>query len=492
MPFLLLLLLMLACLPVEWPQPPGWIGLLGSVALTWWAVGLAVAAAAVLALRTRRSLRRHPERRDTILRRYSAGRFYHLLGLFAIYGLSLYVLGWGWAVQTFCTLGPADQGPIAMAPGTELLILTPFLAALVLSWVCFYDAERALHDTGPASLDGSPFWSRSAYVGFHVRHNLALVFAPIALLIAAEGLLRLWPDLQDDNRFQVAAMGLVAGVFIGMPWVLRLVLGLRPLPNGPLRQRLLATARRLHFRFSDILLWNTRGGVVNAMVAGILPYPRYVLLTDRLIADLTPDEVEAVFGHEIGHVKHRHMLYYLGFIVMSLAVVSELWRVMDLESWLGLTTRQDLAVLPRLAFLGTYIFVVFGFLSRRCEGQADIYGCRAVSCGRSDCWGHTEDVALAPAGRGLCPTGICTFIDALEKVARLNGMSRDKPGWLQSWQHSTIARRVEFLQRILHDPTHERRFQRTVGLVKWGVLLALAGILVALGKTQGWSNLLAL
>ena len=32
-----------------------------------------------------------------------------------------------------------------------------------------------------------------------------------------------------------------------------------------------------------------------------------------------------------------------------------------------------------------------------------------------------------------------TFISALEKVAIINGIPRDKPGWLWSWQHGTIG-----------------------------------------------------
>jgi len=65
-------------------------------------------------------------------------------------------------------------------------------------------------------------------------------------------------------------------------------------------------------------------------------------------------------------------------------------------------------------------------------------------------------------------------------VARLNGISRDKPGWLSSWQHSTIARRVEFLQDVLRDPSLERRFQWRVALVKFGLFVGLVGALVGL------------
>ena len=90
---------------------------------------------------------------------------------------------------------------------------------------------------------------------------------------------------------------------------------------------------------------------------------------------------------------------------------------------------------------------------------------------------------LLPGGRGLCPTGIRTFIEALERVVRINGISRNRPGLLQSWQHSTPAHRIEFLQRVLADPTIEPRFQRRVYLVKWTVVLVLGGLLYLILRT---------
>jgi len=509
MPFLLLLLLTVACLPVKWWPPPSWVeslgtealrpfgidappaslaSLVGSTLLTWLAVALVVGAAAVHAWSMRHRLASQPQARGGLLHRHAAWRFYHLVGLFGFYGLALYVLGWGWVAQG----APDPNGPEMDAlPGTELFILAPFLVGLVSSWAFFYDAERALHDAIPGGPDLTvPYWSRSAYVIFHIRQNLALVFIPVLLLITVNGLPRLLPAMEGGSQIVGAATTIFAAatVFICMPWVIRMVLGLRPMAEGALRTRLLLAAKRLNFRCSNILLWNTRGGVANAMVVGILPWLRYVVLTDRLISEMTPGETEAVFGHEVGHIKHRHMIYYLAFLLISLAVLSQIWELANLESVLNLSSRKDLAVLPVVGSLGAYIFLVFGFVSRRCERQADIYGCRAVSCSRADCCGHNDDVTLLPGGQGLCPTGIHTFINALEKVAYLNGISRDRPGWLQSWQHSTIAHRVAFLQGVLTDPTTEPRFQRRVSLVKWALFLGLGAVLLFLGMTYGWAK----
>jgi Zn-dependent protease with chaperone function len=481
MPFLLLLFLILACLPDEWAKPwaPSWAPLSTpalSATLTWLGVAVVAAFARATAAGVVRRLAADPARRERVLRRYGRLRTYHVLVLLGVYALSLYAFGWGWTVQQFCGHGASEW------PGTELFILAPFVAALVLSWVFFYDAERALHETAePEPGESSePFWSRGSYVGFHLRQNLALVFAPLLLMLLMKGARRFLPDNDESPWAYATSLGGIAlflVVFIGMPWLLRLVLGLKPLPPGPLRDRLETTSGRLGFRCGDILVWNTRGGVANAMVAGVVPWVRYVLLTDRLMSELTPDEVEAVFGHEVGHVKHHHMIYYLAFIIVSVGLVGGLWNWLATD--VGLLKQADatLQALPLVLMLGAYIFVVFGFLSRRCERQADLYGCRAVSCAHADCRGHAAGVELAPGGRGLCPTGIRTFIDALEKVARLNGISRDKPGWLSSWQHSTIARRVAFLQEVLLDQSLERRFQRRVALVKWGLFLGLlAGV----------------
>jgi STE24 endopeptidase len=481
MPFLLLLILTPPCLQESWPAPGfGITSPLRTACLTWTAIGCAVAVAFLGSLGMQRSLAHKPGRREAWLHTYGRWRIYHLVLLAGLYGVSLYILGWGWAVQRLLHTK-------SVPPGGELLVLSPFLVGLGLSWLCFYEIERALH--------GGHYWTRAEYLGHQARSTLALVFIPVVLLIGLKGLRWLAGDTSPVWGEAITALSVVVAlaVFLAMPWLLKLVLGLRPLPDGPLRRRLQAAADRLHFRCTDLLVWNTRGGVANALVAGVFPLLRYVVLTDRLMAELSADEIEAVFGHEVGHVKHRHMLYYLGFLVASMSAVWAVVAVYVLPHFNdvpSLSNRDDLAVLSLVGLLGLYIFVVFGFVSRSCERQADLFGCRAVSCTRADCRGHDGPAGLPPGGAGLCPTGIRTFIAALEKVCDLNGISRDRPGLLQSWQHSTPARRVGFLERVLADPVVERRFQCVTTVVKGLLLVSLVAVLVILGQLHGWGRLL--
>ncbi len=496
MPFLLMVFLVLVCVPnADVWQPPSWShSPWQCAAATWLAVAMTGVHAFVVSRRVRRSLAGESALRERALLRYDRGRFHHQIGLFVVYMLALIVFGWGWAVAQLWRW----NGETAL-PGAELLVLAPFVAAQLLAWSAYYDAERALHRVAHRVLAGesdagawmelerpgrgSPpaFGSRLAYVLFQLRQKLALVFLPVLLLLIQKELLRWVPDAGQEWQGIVNGAGIatVLLVFAAMPWIVRLFLGLKPLPAGPLRDRLETVARRLRFRCSNILVWNTRNGMANAMVIGIVPWVRYVVFTDRLLEDFTPEEIEAVFGHEIGHIRHHHMLYYFGFLTASVIVLGWVWVGCpfrnDLVIWMGGSDHNYLADLPLAGLLLGYIFVVFGFLSRRCERQADVFGCRAVSCPHLDCRGHDGGLELSQRGLGLCATGINTFIRALEKVALLNGISRNRPGFLQSWQHSTIARRVDFLQRVLLDPSVEKRFQRRVALVKWSLFLVLGG-----------------
>ncbi len=497
MSFLLMVFLVLVCLPE--PQAwwkPSWIDSpWDGVAATWLLMLLTAVHAFLVARRVSGPLEGEPALRERLLTRYERGRLYHQIALFTFYVLALLGLGWGWSVAQLW------RGNTSVLPGAELLILSPFVIAQLLAWTAFYDAERAAHRAAhrllAAETHAGPwlelertraaappsFGSRASYVFFQLRQKLALVFLPVLLLLTLKELQRLFPDSWQDWQKTVNILGIavVMIVLAAMPWIVRLVLGLAPLPDGPLRRRLEASARRLRFRCGNILVWNTRNGMANAMVIGILPWVRYVVFTDRLLEDFTPDEIEAVFGHEVGHIRHSHMLYYFGFLTASVLVLG--WLINGVVAYFkgpelfGLSnySSECVAAVSLVGVLLAYVFVVFGFLSRRCERQADVFGCRAVSCPSPDCRGHEQEMDVHERGQGLCPTGINTFIRALEKVADINGISRDRPGFLQSWQHSTIGRRIEFLQCMRFDPGVERRFQRRVFLFKWVLLIVLGG-----------------
>lgn len=475
MPFLLLLLLALTCLPVAWPQPPAWLGQGGSVLFTWAGILCLCLVAALFTWRCRARLVAEPESRGRLLKRFNRLRRNYLYLLMGYYFLALSYFGWGYTLQV-CWPGQPQH-----IPGLQVLLLAPFFTGLVASWLCFYHVEKAVHDP---MLWGEPFPSPLAYLTMQVRNNLLLIVPPLFLLLFEQTLFFFWPGLQEnDALLPFLALGLLSIAFISVPLLLRYFLGLKPMPPCPLRERLDAAARRLKFRFSNILVWDTRNAIANAMVTGLFPWMRYIVVTDRLVQELTHDEVEAVFGHEVGHVRHHHMLFYILFLLGSILALSavgqmglDLLRGEGVRAFVGdwapaLATHFEnsevFIMVPLLALIALYVFLVFGFVSRRCERQADVFGAKVTSCQ--------------------------AFIDALEKVALINGIPREKPGWLSSWQHGTIGQRVAFIEQLRDHPQLGNQFQWRLGVLKWGMALGLMGFLslsvLFLGPERVWEIL---
>ena len=507
MPILFVLMVAAVCMPVPWPPSPLGLTPVESALATAVLTAIPLAAAVGLSAWATRMLRTDPLHRPTVLARYARGRWWlgraNLIATAAAIGLA----GWGWTVWHTLTIGAGGPRPV-LIPGGELLVPAPYFLATVLGWVIYYPAERRLFRTSveamfdASSPGGQTFWSLPGYVLFHARQLALLVVLPVSLFTGPQALARVAPDVAESEWFQLGAIVAVGVLFVFLPRAVKPILGLRPLPAGPDRERMQRLCRRLGFRYTDLLLWPTRGAVANAMVLGIVPWARYVVFTDRLLHGLDDDEVDAVLGHEIGHVYHRHIVFYAAFLMLSAATVSlagvaGLRLAVDLGAGTWLADAGDWLHLPPLIGMGVYLFVVFGLLSRRCERQADVFGCRAGSCGSPNCVAHDETTVLAPPGYPVCPTGARSMIRALDRVLGLNGSDSPRPArsrqrrflsMLKAWQHGPIADRVEFLHRLADAPTLADRTDRRVRRFRWGLLATLATTLAGLGWWVGWAD----
>ena len=165
----------------------------------------------------------------------------------------------------------------------------------------------------------------------------------------------------------------------------------------------------------------------NAMLAG-LGRTRRVLLGDTLLEHFSPDEIEVIFAHEIGHhvFRHIHKMIALGAVysVCGFGICDRLLVV-----WMGRAagasdySRLSIASLPLLLLIltlfGTLVEPVQNSFSRRCERQCDRY-------------------ALERTGlRG-------PYVSAFRKLARLNKEDPD-PCWLEVLlfdSHPPISQRL--------------------------------------------------
>jgi len=289
--------------------------------------------------------------------------------------------------------------------------------------------------------------------------------------------------------------------------MLRYIWHTQVLPPGELRERLEGMCRRIGLTYRRILIWESDGMVVNAAVMGLFRPVRYILLSDGLLEMMDDHKIEAVFGHEAGHVKHRHIQYYLLFAVLSMFIVGGLMELamQARAQWPGYFP-------PRVVFenylqvvaMGLIVLVWalgFGVVSRRFEWQADLFGAQSVTPPAQECDrpcvlhgtavpvyspGDSEGVQLLsyagkPPACAVCATAATTFADALHRIADLNGIPIDA----KSWRHSSIANRKRLLQEYAIDPVAVARLERSVLTIK-GILLVGTAIGLAVATWLYW------
>jgi STE24 endopeptidase len=434
-----------------------------------------VAAAWLLCRMVLAALERYPDEPGRGQLVFARGMFGIQWLLAAAHGGLLLCTDW----MTTCAQIPR-VGSWPLFPG--LLACTPLLLSIILVWTAVYPADRAVRQIALEIqlLRGRPVhpvWKVSEYVVYNLRHQVLFVLVPMALILAARDVIGIYETPLRDvfPHLPDLLLGAVAGVVaVTAPLMLRYVWVTQRLPNGPLRDRLLMLCRKLRMRVSEILVWRSGGMIVNAAVMGVVAPLRYVMITDAMLEQMDDTRIEAVFGHEAGHVKRRHILFFLLLAFISgCAVTIASVRAQGLEPLLGQLLMAAVAVL-----LAAKWVLAFGWISRRFERQADVFGVRTLELSGLPCFApcavhNPQQMPEAQRGttrRGdpLCSTAAHVFGSTLNEVAVLNGI----PPEARSWRHSSIASRSRFIQRLAQDPREAQRFERQVQRIQIAILAA--------------------
>ena len=287
--------------------------------------------------------------------------------------------GFGWLDAS---LRARALGPIA----TGLLFIGSLgLARLVVGlplrwWSTFVLEERfGFNKTTPAT-----FWADTA-------KGLALAVALGAPLLA--GILWLFETAGASAWlwcWLVAAAYLFVVQLVAPTWIMPLFNRFTPLPDGPLRDRILAYARSVAFPLEGVFVidGSRRSTKANAFFTGFGRHKR-IALFDTLLASLDADQILAVLAHEIGHYKRRHVIAGMVIGVLHLGLV-----LFVLSRFLGSPGLfEAFAVSGRPVYAGLVFFaLLFGpidlllsiahhVLSRRYERQADAFAVATTGAG---------------------------------------------------------------------------------------------------------------
>jgi len=159
-----------------------------------------------------------------------------------------------------------------------------------------------------------------------------------------------------------------------------------PLPEGELTQRLLALADRAKTKVRGVFTMHlsSKTTAANAALMG-LGNTRRIVIGDTMLDQYTPDEIEVVLAHELGHHVHRDIwklifsqsvLTLVGLYLINLVLH---WAVDTQHYYQGLA---DVAMMPLILLLagifGLIIMPLSNGYSRRIEYQADEYALQAT------------------------------------------------------------------------------------------------------------------
>jgi STE24 endopeptidase len=162
-----------------------------------------------------------------------------------------------------------------------------------------------------------------------------------------------------------------------------------PLAESPLKQRILSLARANGIPVEQVYEFDASKQTtkMSAHVSGMAGSAQ-ISLNDNLMNRASPEEVEAVIGHEMGHYVLNHMykgVLALGvLVVIGFAFISWAFGRVTLkfgERW-GFRDVADVAGLPLLvALFSVYLFALtplFNTITRSMEAEADAFGLNAA------------------------------------------------------------------------------------------------------------------
>lgn len=387
--------------------------------------------------------------------RFSALITRHIILAIVLFGIVIY--GFNLPVFTY------RIGLLAAAPTLEaLLYLALFILYLALIYGFAYDAYRRIYRDDI---------SRKSYIYSNINIAIPILIPWVVLSGLADILQNLpfnwpWQVLNSPEGQVVYFFVFLVAVAISAPYPIQKLWRCTPLPRGESRSRIEAICARANVNYAEILNWPIFGGrILTAGVMGLVKRFRYILVTKSLIKTLAPDELDAVIAHEIGHVKHRHLIFYIFFMVGLLLLLFAshnfilyftiyfepiYFLVRSISENLAFVISAERSILYVIAFL-VYFRYIFGFFMRNFERQADLYVFKMFDSAEP-------------------------LIRSLKKIAIASGQSPDKP----NWHHFSIRQRIDYLIKCETDKSwvnrHEAKLKKSLF-----TYLAVALVLMVVG-----------
>lgn len=306
------------------------------------------------------------------------------------------------------------------------VVLLSTLASLVSIPFQYYDTMR---------IEGRYGFNRTTRGTFAADRIKELVLQFLLMLGLSSMLMGLHRSFGDWLILVFAGFSTLFILFIVFlfPFFSRIFNKFKPLEDGELREKLTALLERNGYRVRAINVMDAsrRSTKANAYFAGF-GRMKTIVLYDTLVETMTPDEIVAVFAHELGHGLHKdtlknQLLTFLQMLILGTLAYFTL-RSPALFAAFGFSEiNYGFAVVLIMSAEFALIAPLFGLLtnwfSRRAEYRADAHAVRE---------GYGE-----------------ALISALKKLARQNfGDLAPSPALVAlTYSHPTLAQRIETIRK---------------------------------------------
>jgi Zn-dependent protease with chaperone function len=307
-----------------------------------------------------------------------------------------------------------------------------------------------------------------AYVEIRLRMLLMTIVGPLLLLMVAIRYSH-WMEQLSTGQTVAAASTVVLTVMCLFPWLVTRMWKMGRIEDRQLNRKLMMICEQANIGVRQIKIWKTGYQMANAAVTGLLPGTRVILLSDLLLKQFEPEEVEAIVRHEAGHVRLNHLPLKMMFIVVPMLVL-----LIDKASDAGITGRlgemlsasgsavsgEHAAHVMAIGF-AFYLLVMLRWLSHKMEFEADLF-----------------------AATDLDNAGTNVHVDqtraALWRLAALSPEQFKK----RTLMHPSIKDRILFIEKVASEPElaslYRSAFSRRKRIVMalWGLVLMCSLVLV--------------
>jgi Zn-dependent protease with chaperone function len=272
----------------------------------------------------------------------------------------------------------------------------------------------------------------------------------IATLLILWGMREIGIRLGFAEHINAIDIAGIVMVLLLSPIMFSFILPARKMQDFELLNSVMFVAKKAGVRLSSVLVWNTNGRLMNAMAVGVLPSLKTIIVTDKLVTNLTRKEFLAVTMHEVGHHRYWH-IPFLWLTVISVLLCSDrlFGHMITIETWY-----ISLAKLPIVA-------IVLVMVSRQFERQADVYAASYIS-------NSQESKTITPEAAGM-------MSNVLSTIAHIHHISPQRRDFL----HGSIASRQSYLNGVTGSPIASLSINRIVVWMKIFIIVSVVlGIVV--------------